>query len=250
MWPRSNERDETAKPRKIANVEKRLTMRSLGVLQMVFIRLTVVLFLAVSVAAGFQAAVLQPQPAADEVIKSGPFAGMVLVTLHEGSNELYLEGNRVLDMVFSAWRENGNAHGFNLTTFYRHAHYDADKFSPASDRWELVPFFDSTPPKEIDSYRNFMGADCVLEDLFLMRPAPATHKPTMAVIARREFGETFLSEMPVSFDIYELKKEPVTLGRPEVFFEHVRTAKSKGKYCDVANAMNRELGVGPKFQSR
>jgi hypothetical protein len=225
-------------------------MRSLGMRQRMFIRLTVVLFLTVGVAAGFQAPGLQPKPAADEVIKSGPFAGMILVTLHEGSNELYLEGNRVLDMVFRAWRENGNAHGFDLTTFYRHAHYDADKFSPASDRWELIPFFDSTPPKEVDSYRNFIGADCVLEDLFLMRSAPATHKPTMAVIARREFGETFVSDMPVSFDIYELKKEPVTLGRPEVFFENVRTAKSKGNYCDVADAMNREFGVGPKFEPR
>jgi hypothetical protein len=95
-----------------------------------------------------------------------------------------------------------------------------------------------------------MGADCVLEDLFLMRPAPATHKPTMAVIARREFGDTFVSEMPVSFDIYELKKEPVTLGHPAVFFENVRTVKSVEKYCDVADAMNRELGVGPKSQPR
>jgi hypothetical protein len=231
-------------------VEERLTMRSLGILRLVVIRLTVVLFPAVSVAAGFQAPVRQPKPAADEVIKSGPFAGMVLVTLHEGSNELYLEGNRVLDVVFRAWRENGDAHGFNLTTFYRHAHYDADRFSPASDRWELVPFFDSTPPREVDSYRNFMGADCVLEDLFLMRQAPGTNKPTMAVIAKREFGETFISSMPVSFDIYELKKEPVTLGRPEVFFEKVRTAKSMGKYCDVADAMHREFGVGPEFQSR
>ena len=223
---------------------------TLGMLQLVVIRLTVVLFLAVSVAAGSQAPVLQPKPVADEVVKSGPFAGMVLVMLHEGSNELYLEGTRVLDLVFRAWRENGNAHGFNLTTFYRHAHYDADRFSPASDRWEVVPFFDSSPPKELDSYRSFMGADCVLEDLFLMRPAPATSKPTMAVIARREFGDTFLSTMPVSFDIYELKKEPVTAGRPEVFFENVRTAMSKGKYCDVADAMNREFGVGPRFQSR
>jgi hypothetical protein len=72
----------------------------------------------------------------------------------------------------------------------------------------------------------------------------------MAVIAKREFGETFVSDMPVSFDIYELKKEPVTLGRPEVFFENVRTAKSKGNYCDVADAMNREFGVGPKFEPR
>jgi hypothetical protein len=223
---------------------------TLGMLQLVFIRLTVVLFLAVSVAAGSQAPVLQPKPAADEVIKSGPFAGMVLVMLHEGSNELYLEGNRVLDLVFRAWRENGNAHGFNVTTFYRHAHYDADRFSPASDRWELVPFFDATPPKGVDSYRNSMGADCVLEDLFLLRPAPAANKPTMAVIAKREFGETFVSSMPVSFDIYELKKEPVTVGRPEVFFERVRTAKSVGNYCDVADAMNTELGVGPKFQSK
>jgi hypothetical protein len=230
--------------------EFRPSMRSLGMLQLVFFRLTVVPFLAVSVAAGVQAPVRQSKPAADEVIKSGPFAGMVLVTLHEGSNELYLEGNRVLDVVFRAWRENGNAHGFNLTTFYRHAHYDADRFSPASDRWELVPFFDSTPAREVDSYRNSMGADCVLEDLFLMRPTPATNKPTMAVIARREFGETFISMMPVSFDIYELKKEPVTIGRPEVFFENVRTATSMGKYCDVADAMNRELGVGPKFQPR
>ena len=225
-------------------------MRSLGMLQRIFIPLIIVLFLAVSVAAVFQAPAPQPKPAAGDVIKSGPFAGMVLVTLHEGSNELYLEGNRVLDMVFRAWRENGNAHGFHLTTFYRHAHYDADRFSPASDRWELIPFFDSTPPKEVDSYRSFMGADCVLEDLFLMRPAPATHKPTMAVIARREFGDTFVSEMPVSFDIYELKKEPVTLGHPAVFFENVRTVKSVEKYCDVADAMNRELGVGPKFQPR
>ena len=221
-----------------------------SVLQRVFIPLIIVLFLAVSVAAVFQAPAPQPKAAAGDVIKSGLFAGMVLVTLHEGSNELYLEGNRVLDMVFRAWRENGNAHGFHLTTFYRHAHYDADRFAPASDRWELIPFFDSTPPKEVDSYRSFMGADCVLEDLFLMRPAPATHKPTMAVIARREFGDTFLSEMPVSFDIYELKKEPVTLGHPAVFFENVRTVRSVEKYCDVADAMNRELGVGPKFQPR
>ena len=63
-------------------------------------------------------------------------------------------------------------------------------------------------------------------------------------------GETFVSEMPNSFAIYELKKEPVTVGRPEVFFENVRTVKSVERSCDVADAMNKELGVGPKFESR
>jgi len=56
--------------------------------------------------------------------------------------------------------------------------------------------------------------------------------------------------MSNSFAIYELKKEPVTVGRPEVFFENVRTVKSVEKYCDVADAMNKELGVGPKVESR
>jgi hypothetical protein len=205
---------------------------------------------AMCVEAATQVPMSQPTPATDAVITSGAFAGMVLVTLHDGSNELDLEGDHVPDLIFRAWRDNGNAHGFHLTTFYRHAHYDADRFSPASDRWELVPFFAATPPTEVDSYRDVLGADCVLEDLFLMRPTPDTSKPTMAVIAKREFGETFVSSMPVAFDVYELRKEPVTIGRPAVFFEYVRSVTSTKTYCDVADAMNREFGVGPKFQSR
>jgi len=44
----------------MASGEEGLTMRSLGMRQLVFIRLTAALSLVVSVAAGFQAPVLQP----------------------------------------------------------------------------------------------------------------------------------------------------------------------------------------------
>ena len=54
------------------------------------------------------------------------------------------------------WRENFNAHGFDIITFY----VRVESVVP-SDHWQLVPFFDERGVPEKSSYTTEMGADCI-----------------------------------------------------------------------------------------
>ena len=65
---------------------------------------------------------------------------MEVIPLHNGPNEVDLDGDGRKDLVFVAWRDNGNAHGYSHVTFYRRGD---DEENP----WELVPFFDDRPDR-------------------------------------------------------------------------------------------------------
>jgi len=164
---------------------------------------------------------------------------MRVVPLADGPNHVDLNGDGKPDLVWRAWRDNGNAHGFDVLTFYvsnpTPEYYDGRP-------WLLVPLYDSTHALEQDFYRTFQGADCVLEDVFLIRSKSDSQAPALLVRATRDFGETFGDTMPVTFVVYRLVTDSMGLGSP-YSFRAIRTIHSRRRFCDVGEAFEKELGL-------
>ncbi|HMF96135.1 MAG TPA: hypothetical protein VKE96_17650 [Vicinamibacterales bacterium] len=165
-----------------------------------------------------------------------PFSGWTTVPLENGPNEVDIDGDGRQDLVFAAWRDNGNAHGYGLITFYRRG--------PARDMtWELVPFFDTKPAGE-DSFHTIHGADCQLRGIAVVRRSASAREPITVIVGDREFGRSFADSASVRFVVYSVATNPdSTPGWPPVYFKAERTITSKSKYCDVNEAFVQELGI-------
>ena len=166
---------------------------------------------------------------------------MQVVHLGDGPNSVDLNGDGRPDVVWLAWRDNGNAHGFDVFTLVLRnpTHYYSDR------AWLVVPVYDSTGRKEQDSFGTSMGADCVLMDWRLLRSKNDANAPAVLVSAEREFGETYTDVRPVTFTIYRLVYDSNAVGGPPFRFQASRAIRSRGKYCDVNEAFAKELGLGP-----
>src|SRR5262249_34217966 len=164
------------------------------------------------------------------------FSGWSSIRLANGPNELDIDGDGRPDLVFVAWRDNGNAHGYGLVTFYRRG--------PSQDTtWELVPFFDTKPAGE-DSFHTVEGADCQLRGIAVARRSPSAREPITVIVRRRDFGPSLEDSAAVGFVVYSVAKNPdSTPGWPPVYFKAERTITSKSKYCDVNEAFAAELGI-------
>jgi hypothetical protein len=185
--------------------------------------------LAVVLGSGVVASGLQALSATD-------FSSMAVVPLKNGSNQLDLDGDGRMDLVFVAWRDNANAHGFNHVTFYR-----SDPGTPA---WNLVPFFDKADLPAFTAFETYQGADCVLRDLRVFRPRSKPASPVVIVVAERRFGESFISDEPVTFTVYRSTLNTAGIaGSPPFYFRATDTFTSKAPYCDVGEAFRAELGT-------
>ena len=194
--------------------------------------------LAVSLALLPLATLAAQQPATPRPDARAAFAGFEAVPLTSGANRIDLDGDGTPDVVFKAWRDNANAHGFEVITFYL-----ADPDS--AGHWLVVPLFDSTGGREQDAYRTFGGADCDLEDLLVVRSRTDARAPAQLVSGTREFGESFADSMPVSFVVYQFVADRSQIpGRPPYYFRAVRTIRGRGRYCDIHDAFEKELGLG------
>lgn len=137
-------------------------------------------------------------------------------------------------------RENFNAHGFDV--LFVHSVGPAE--SPEQQR--LVPFFKNDG--ESVSLRTHEGADCVLRD-FRLTVAPESG--LVVVVAERDLHESYVEELPVRFREFKLQRNPEgTPGRPSLFFEETRSWQSKSGYCDVNDALQRELGLADRRSPR
>lgn len=194
--------------------------------------------MAALLAAGCRTQRVPPGPP-EEVVAHGPFAGMVVVRLRNGANDVDLDGDGGLDMVFSAWRENYNAHGYTATTFYWQK-----RDSVPGPRWQLVPFFDAKGVPEKDGFATAQGADCILADVRLLRPGSSAGKSVLVVAAARDAGQTYADSAGVTFTVYTLERNADGLaGWPARRFEVTRTFRSRDRYCDVGDAFARELAI-------
>jgi|SRR5262245_15085485 len=163
------------------------------------------------------------------------FSGWTSILLKNGPNELDIDGDGRQDLVFVAWRDNANAHGYGLVTFYRHG-FDEEP-------WELVPFFGTKPSGE-DSFHTVQGADCQLRGIAVARRASSASEPVTVIVGDRDFGRSFDDSASVTFVVYRVAKNADnTAGWPPVYFEPERTITSKSTYCDVNEAFESELGI-------
>ena len=137
--------------------------------------------------------------------------------------------------IVSAERENFNAHGFDLTSFY------AFETDDNKNKLGAVPLFD----KDEESFQvtRSGGADCVLHDFRLLETTQG--KPTLLIVANRDSGHSFVDEETVTFNYYQLKENAAAeVGRPYLYFARVANRKTTKKYCDVGRAFLAELGLG------
>jgi len=163
------------------------------------------------------------------------FVGWTVIPLRNGANEIDIDGDGRQDMVFLAWRDNADAHGYDLATFYRH--------TTATDLpWELVPFFNEKARTE-DSLRTTWGADCQLRGIAIVRRTASPGEPITVAVGEREFGHSFADSASVTFVVYKVAHNADgSAGWPPVYFQAESTLVAHGRYCDVNDAFA-EIGI-------
>lgn len=133
-------------------------------------------------------------------------------------------------------RENYNAHGFDV--LFVHSAGPAE--SP--EQQQLVPFFKKDG--ESVSLRTHEGADCVLRDF---RLRVSLESDLVIVVAERELRTSYFEELPVRFREFTLHRNPENLpGWPSLYFEETRSWQTESSYCDVGEALMRELGLAKR----
>lgn len=133
-------------------------------------------------------------------------------------------------------RENFNAHGFDVLFVH------SASSSESAEKQQLVPFF--MQDGESASLRTHEGADYVLRD-FRLTVAPESGP--VVVVAERELHESYFEELPVRFREFTLHRNAEGVpGRPSLYFEESRSWHSKSSYCDVGDALQRELGLADR----
>jgi hypothetical protein len=162
-----------------------------------------------------------------------------VISLHNGPNEIDLDGDGIKDDIFIAWRGNEDAHGYERITFYR-------KTINKEHAWELVPFFNRQGKFELDSQRTTLGADCALGVVVVIE-ANEKNSPVAVLVANRELGKSYADPAHVSFSYYELARNADGIpGWPSIYWKETRTIESMRDYCDVKDALRSELGVSIK----
>jgi hypothetical protein len=167
---------------------------------------------------------------------AGDLDGYTVVPVSNGVNKLTLDGHEA--MAVRAWRENFNAHGFDVVTFYFR-----DRSDDGKTTWNLVPVFDQDDSRERDMLTVSGGADCQLHDFRLLQADG--RRPVRLVLADRDMGDSYADGATVHFSYYELaRNEDDSPGRPTLYFKAWKTTVAAHKYCDVNEALDKELHLG------
>lgn len=167
---------------------------------------------------------------------AGEFGSYTVVKLNYGANQVDFNNDGVNDLIVLAKRENFNAHGFDVVTFY---------FRPALDwaksRWDIIPIYGMG--NEQLTLQPSGGADCLLHDFRIMKPK--TGNQALLIVANRKMTDSYFEKNSVSFDYFTLEyNSEGEAGAPAAFFRRQKTVQSKRQYCDVNEAFRSELGLG------
>ena len=156
-----------------------------------------------------------------------------LVHIPNGISTIDFTGDGQPDVVVSAHRDNFNAQGFDVVTFYTQVNDEEH-----SRQLQSIPIFRAG--KESREVTVSGGAACLLHDFRLL--AGAKPDSAMLVLADRKFGDSYIAERKVTFTYLELRKNAEGIpGRPAYSFTQTRVTTSVAKYCDVGEAFKNEL---------
>jgi len=146
--------------------------------------------------------------------------------------------------VVLGWRENFNAHGFGVATFYLSSPKGQTRGFQTGTKLGLVTVLDDVKnSKEALTVTTSGGADCVLHDFRLL--VSSQHKPSLLILADRTMGDSYVEENNVGFKIYTLRQNTEQMpGPPTYYFDLTDQFNAKRTYCDVERAFYDELGIG------
>ncbi len=165
-------------------------------------------------------------------------ASTSLPQLTSGVTAVDIIGDGSPAIVLLSHRENFNAHSFNLLTLYW-IDRPSDGTAPI---WQVIPIVSADGSPEQDSALRSGGADCVLQDFRIVN---GNHGPAQLILAKRDFGNSFIDPGPVTFHFYELRDNKQGIpGFPKYYYEESRALRTKRSYCDVGDAFQKELNIG------
>jgi hypothetical protein len=127
------------------------------------------------------------------------FSTWATVPLRNGPNEIDIDGDGHQDLVFVAWRDNANAHGYDRVTFYWRNSDDQN--------WQIVPFDDRSGQPGEDSFRTNQGADCRLRGIAIVRKPSPPGEAVTAVVGERDFGQSYADAANVKFGVYRIARK-------------------------------------------
>jgi hypothetical protein len=157
--------------------------------------------------------------------------GNKVIPVANGINRLQLHGYDA--MIVRAWRENFNAHGFDVVSIFVR-----DGVGNRAQSWSIVPIFH---PHNGDDHEQLHvmaggGADCRLHEHL--------------ILANRDAGTSYAAAANVRFDYYVLAENTDgSPGHPKLYFEWQKSASARQQYCDVNRAFDRELHLGTSSSS-
>lgn len=172
------------------------------------------------------------------------FATYKVVDLAYGVNPVDFGPVGTRGTVVLGWRENFNAHGFGVATFYLTGPKGQTRGFQTGTMLGLVTVWDDVKnSKEALTVTTSGGADCVLHDFRLL--VSSQQKPSLLILADRTMGDSYADENSVGFKIYTLRQNAEQMpGPPTYYFDLTDQFIGKRKYCDVERAFHDELGIG------
>jgi hypothetical protein len=158
-----------------------------------------------------------------------------VVPVSNGINRLILDGQDA--MAVRGWRENFNAHGFDVTSIFIQ-----DGVADHAGSWNIVPLFGRQSSAHHEDLHVIAtgGADCQLHDFRLLTTEDGKH--AQLILAARDLGTSYAAAATVRFDFYVLTENTDGIpGYPKHYFLWQRSERSHSQYCDVNEAFDREL---------
>lgn len=185
---------------------------------------------------------MDPNPHFTKKVSQKPVASTQaaarVIPVSNGLNRIRL-GDTEFSIV-RAFRENYNAHSFDVITFYFRSENDGHALL------SLVPIFSVAKKNERSEIHEVSvggGADCKLTDFRLINSDG--NGAARLIVADRAPGDSFVAPGTVHFTYYELmQNKDGAPGDPPYYFEEKRRSNSAQKYCDVNDAFDRELRMG------
>ena len=160
------------------------------------------------------------------------------VPVSNGINRLVLDGHDAITV--RGWRENFNAHGFDVVSIYIR-----DGIGDHAGSWSVVPIFRQQSSADHEDLQVIAtgGADCQLDDFRLL--TTENGKRVQIILGTRDPGTSYAAAATVRFDFYVLTQNTDgTPGYPTHYFKWQRSQRSLARYCDVNEAFDRELNLG------
>ncbi len=152
-----------------------------------------------------------------------------LVKASHGVNEIRLSNGKQL--IFTKGL---------VDNFTSHSKYIYSFYVKEGDIWYIVPLNKEHRRYAIES---ISGADCVVKDLDVSVDGGAVE----LIVSEREFTQSYGEENKVTFTFYKLtRNESGIPGLPRYSFIPYKAKISKSRYCDVHEALSRELGITTK----